>query len=122
MTKEDLEAKIQFLLAHVVELTDQVRVLSEEKLVESKKAALATVLAEEVAQSAINDAKTAESMALVASVAVKACHLHARTQNNIELIELTEQADCDTQKVYDFTMNLCRNNHKNLEKISSLII
>ncbi len=89
MTNEELEAKIQILLAHIVELTDQVRVLSEEKLVESRKASMATVLAEEVAQCAINDAKVAESMALVASVAVKACHLHARTQNNIELIELT---------------------------------
>lgn len=121
MTEVQLREQVQALLAQILELGHQIEVLAAENLELNKKASIAQALAEGVAKHAIEDAKTAETMALLAAVAAKSCHLQARSQNNVDLIALTQKADQAAKKVYDFAIDLAQNNSKNLAEVNLII-
>lgn len=121
MNESQLQEQVKALLAQILELSNQIEFLAAENLELNKRASIAQELAEGVAKHAIEDARTAETMALLASVAAKSCHLQARSQNNIDLIALTQKADEAAKKVYDFALDLAQNNSKSFAKVSSLL-
>jgi len=113
VTESQIQTHEQEMLSQMLGLTRQVNLLHKDKLEADRKSALINSMAKQVADDSVKDAQENETLALLASIGAKACHLQARCQNNADWIALAQQADEAAQRAYEFANKLAHKHSNN---------